>query len=79
MPKQIDFIDFVKAVAILSLIVIHFLAYHLDTKINFLIWNWLHFVVVAFVFAAGYLLGTKKKISAFLCFCNNTKFIFSRS
>lgn len=65
MPKQIFFIDFVKAVAILSLMVIHFLAYHLDAKINFLIWNWLHFVVVAFVFASGYLLGTKKKIDSF--------------
>lgn len=65
MPKQIYFIDFVKAVAILCLVVIHFLAYNLDTKINFLIWNWLHFVVVAFVFASGYLLGTKKKIEGF--------------
>lgn len=49
-------IDFVRALSIIGVIATHVLSDNLATKTNYLIWNYLHFVVVAFVFCSGYVL-----------------------
>ncbi len=49
-------IDFLKAVAVVALMIIHIFSYYLDDRLTFTLWNWLHFVVPIFVFASGYLL-----------------------
>ena len=49
-------IDALKALSIILIILIHILSYSLDTRLRFQIWNYLHFVVIAFVFSSGYVL-----------------------
>ena len=56
MKKRLDYIDFVRAIGILGVIAIHTFSYNLTSPINNFIWNYLHFVVVAFVFCSGYVL-----------------------
>ncbi len=52
-------ITFLKALSITGIVVIHFLSYHLSNPTLSTLWNWLHFVVPAFVFASGYLVIPK--------------------
>lgn len=59
--KRVYYIDFLKAIAIIFLIIIHVLSNHLDNKQIFFIWNYLHFVVVIFVFSSGYLFALSLK------------------
>ncbi len=54
--KRYLHIDALKALSIILIILIHILSYALDTKIRFQIWNYLHFVVIAFVLSSGYVL-----------------------
>ncbi len=49
-------IDFLRAVCIVGVIVIHTLSYNLTGGVENIIWNYLHFVVVGFVFCSGYVL-----------------------
>ncbi len=58
-------IDFLKAVSILVIIVLHYLSYSLSDKFIFNLWNWLHFVVTAFVFASGYLFADQVNAKKF--------------
>ncbi|GIW62373.1 MAG: hypothetical protein KatS3mg090_0199 [Patescibacteria group bacterium] len=58
-------IDFLKAISILVIIVLHYLSYSLSDKFLFNLWNWLHFVVTAFVFAAGYLFADQVNAKKF--------------
>ncbi len=48
-------IDFLKAVAVIVLMIIHVFSYYLNDKLIYHSWNWLHFVVPIFVFTSGYL------------------------
>lgn len=61
--KRFEYIDFLRSVAIIGVIAIHTLSYHLTTSIITFIWNYLHFVVVAFVFCSGYVLTARYKDS----------------
>jgi peptidoglycan/LPS O-acetylase OafA/YrhL len=54
--QRIFFIDFIKAVAIFFLILIHCFSFYLGNNVILKIWNFSHFVVVAFVFASGFVL-----------------------
>ena len=56
-----SYIDFIRAVSIIVIIVTHTLSYHLHDKLVFLVWNYLHFVVVTLVFSSGYVLTFKYK------------------
>ncbi len=49
-------IDFLRAIAILGVMITHSLALFLGTPIINLTWNYLHFVVVGFVFCSGYVM-----------------------
>ncbi len=51
--NRIGFIDTLRAVSLLGVIVIHTFSFHLDNPINAFFWNVLQFVVVAFVFCSG--------------------------
>lgn len=59
--KRVYWIDLLKAIAVIFLIVIHVLSNYLDNKDVFFIWNYLHFVVVVFVFSSGYLFAFSLK------------------
>lgn len=59
--KRVYLIDFLKGLAIIFLITIHVLSNHLDKIYIFFIWNYLHFVVVIFVFSSGYLFALSLK------------------
>jgi len=52
-------LDFLKAIAIVVVILIHVLANRLNQPFFSFLWNWLHFVVVFFVFCSGYILTAK--------------------
>ncbi len=54
--KRFLHIDFLRAVAILAVIVIHVFSDNLTSRLNFYIWNYLHVIIVAFVFSSGYVL-----------------------
>jgi len=56
MKKRASHIDFIRAVSIMGVIITHVYSYNLNTSLNFFIWNYLHFFVVAFVFCSGYVL-----------------------
>lgn len=55
-------IDFLRAICIVLIIIIHHFAYYLKNAFIFNIWNLMHFVVPGFVFASGYLLQSKKEL-----------------
>lgn len=59
-------VDFLRAIAILGVMVIHTLALCLGTPAVNQIWNYLHFVVVAFVFCAGYVTPRKTSLQWFI-------------
>ncbi len=61
--KRFDQIDFLRAVAILCVIVIHTLSFNLGVPLTNFVWNYLHFVVAAFIFCSGYV---------FIAFYQNT-------
>lgn len=54
MKKRYYHIDFLRAFSILGVIVIHVYTQNLTNSIDYLIWNYLQFVVIAFVFCSGY-------------------------
>lgn len=60
-------IDFLRAFAILAVIVIHVFSDNLTNKLNFYIWNYLHVIIVGFVFCSGYVLyaGYGHKLTKF--------------
>ncbi len=52
-------IDALRAVGIIVIMMTHVYSRHLDNAFDYAIWNNLHFVVVGFVFASGYVLARK--------------------
>ena len=54
--KRYFHIDFLRAVAIISVIVVHTLQYNLKDSLTRFIWNYSHFVVPALIFCSGYVL-----------------------
>ncbi len=54
--KRFLHIDFLRALAILAVIVIHVFSDNITNRLTFYIWNYLHFVIVAFVFCSGYVI-----------------------
>jgi hypothetical protein len=63
--KRFFQIDFLRASAIFLVFVIHVLAFNLNNKVNYFFWNYLNFVVIAFVFCSVYVLeaGYGKKLN----------------
>lgn len=49
-------IDFLRAVGIIGVMLTHVYSYNITNKLTFFIWNYLHFVVVAFVFCSGFVM-----------------------
>ncbi len=60
--RRFDHIDLLRAIGIIGVIMTHVYSYHLDSRSHFLIWNYLHFVVVAFVFCSGYVMAARYEI-----------------
>ncbi len=58
---RFDEIDFLKAIAILVVILTHVLSYNLGPSHINIIWNYLHFVVPAFIFCSGFVTHQKYK------------------
>ncbi|OGK14834.1 hypothetical protein A3C98_02970 [Candidatus Roizmanbacteria bacterium RIFCSPHIGHO2_02_FULL_37_15] len=56
---RFEYIDFLRTVAIIVIIITHVLSFHLYNRLIFFIWNYLHFVVVGLVFSSGYVLTFK--------------------
>lgn len=54
--KRFFHIDFLRAVAILAVIAIHVFSDNLTSPLNAFIWNYLHVIIVAFVFCSGYVM-----------------------
>lgn len=61
---RFDEIDFLKAVAIIVVILTHVLSYNLGPSLINTIWNYLHFVVPAFIFCSGFVVYQKYKDTA---------------
>lgn len=59
--KRFEHIDFLRAVAIVGVVAIHTLSFHLNNKLYYFWWNYLNFVVVSFVFCSGYVLTARYK------------------
>lgn len=58
---RFEHVDFLRAIAIVGMIVTHALSYNLGTdRINTL-WNYLHFVVPLFIFCSGYVMYSQYK------------------
>lgn len=57
--KRFFHVDFLRAISILGVIAIHTYYYNLTSDINRFIWNYLNFVVVAFIFCSGYVSVSK--------------------
>jgi len=55
--KRFDEIDVLRALGIIGVIAIHILTYNLSSPIYKFLWNYLQFVVVAFVFCSGFVLS----------------------
>ncbi len=53
--KRLGHIDYLRAIAILGVIITHILSYNLGTTLTNNIWNYLHFVVPMLVFCSGYI------------------------
>lgn len=49
---RLSHIDFLRAVAIILIVVTHVFQYHLDSPLNKFIWNYSHFAVVLFIFCS---------------------------
>ncbi len=54
-------IDYLKAIAIIIVVVTHVLSYNLGPSLINTIWNYLHFVVPAFIFCSGFVSYQKYK------------------
>lgn len=54
--KRYNHIDFLRAAAIIGVIAIHVFSDNLTNGLNTFIWNYLHFIIVAFVFCSGYVM-----------------------
>jgi peptidoglycan/LPS O-acetylase OafA/YrhL len=54
--KRFDEVDVIRAFGIIGVIIIHILTYNLTGPINNFLWNYLQFVVVAFIFCSGFVL-----------------------
>ncbi|HYK08509.1 MAG TPA: acyltransferase [Candidatus Eisenbacteria bacterium] len=54
MKERFVYIDFIRALSIIGVIAIHTLSFSLGSSINLFIWNFLQFVVGAFVFCSGF-------------------------
>ncbi len=52
-------VDFLRAVGIIAVIAIHTYSYSITSPRDFFIWNYLHFIIVAFIFCSGYVLFGK--------------------
>lgn len=52
--QRFDDIDFLRAIAIIAVIVTHVLSYNLGTNLINVVWNYLHFIVPILVFCSGY-------------------------
>lgn len=50
---RLDYIDTIRAIGIIGMIIIHVLALHLGSTLSNTVWNYLHFVEVGFVFCSG--------------------------
>ncbi len=59
MKKRFYHIDFLRAAAIIGVIAIHVLSYSPVSRLNDFVGNYLHFVVVAFVFCSGYVMFSR--------------------
>lgn len=57
--KRLDHIDFLRAIAIIVVIITHILSYRLGTTLTNTIWNYLHFVVPILVYCSGYVMYKK--------------------
>lgn len=57
--KRFEHIDFLRAVAIVGVVAIHTLSFHLNDHLFYFFWNYLNFVVVSFVFCSGYVLTAR--------------------
>ena len=56
MVKRFFHIDVLRATGILAVIIIHVLSDNLTTSVTNFIWNYLHFIIVAFIFCSGYVM-----------------------
>ncbi len=54
-------IDILRAVAIFAVIAIHVFSFNLTSPLNTWVWNYLHFIIVAFLFCSGFVLFAKYK------------------
>jgi len=55
MQKQrFDDIDFLRAIAIIAVVITHVLSYNLGTNLINVVWNYLHFIVPILIFCSGY-------------------------
>lgn len=58
---RFDEIDFLKAIAIIIVMITHVLSYNLGNQTTNIIWNYLHFVVPIFIFCSGFVTYLKYK------------------
>ncbi len=63
--KRFYHIDFLRAISVIIVVIIHVLSYNLNNSVHYFYWNYLNFVVTAFVFCSAYVLevGHGKKIN----------------
>lgn len=54
--KRFDHIDFLRAVAIIGVIITHILSLFLGTPLTNTLWNYMHFVVPIFVYCSGFII-----------------------
>ncbi|MBI3980719.1 acyltransferase [Candidatus Microgenomates bacterium] len=57
--KRFEQIDFLRAISIVGVVAIHVAAFNLSNTAAYFAWNYLQFVVVAFVFCSGYVLANR--------------------
>lgn len=54
-------IDFLRGISIVGVVIIHVLSYSLTTAFYIFTWNYLHFVIAAFIFCSGYVMMARYK------------------
>ncbi len=54
-------IDFLRGLSIIGVVIIHVLSYSLTTPLYVFTWNYLHFVIAAFIFCSGYVMMARYK------------------
>lgn len=65
MKERFFQIDFLRAVAIIAVVFIHVFSFNLTSPTHLLVWNYLHFIIVAFLFCSGFVLFAKYKDTTF--------------